>query len=158
MDNKPYRSVLGSVMWGQLATRPDLSFTVSLLSRFQANPGPEHWKALLHVVGYIKNTLDYGLTYSRDSELFPTAFVDADHGGCRDTYRSTSGYVFTMASGPVTWSSKRQATVSSSCKVAIPRGTGRSYGIRWRSGMRVTDGTKVMDGRKDERTDGRMEG
>ena len=44
------------------------------------------------------------------------------------------------------------------CKVAIPRGTGRSYGIRWRSGMRVTDGTKVTDGRKDERTDGRMEG
>ena len=40
------------------------------------------------------------------------------------------------------------------CKVAIPRETGRSYGIRWRSGMRVTDGTKVVDGRKDERTEG----
>ena len=44
------------------------------------------------------------------------------------------------------------------CKVAIPRGTGRSYSIRWRSGMRVTDGTKVTDGRKDERTDGRTGG
>ena len=44
------------------------------------------------------------------------------------------------------------------CKVAIPRGTGRSYGIRWMLGMRVTDGTKVTDGQKDERTDGRMEG
>ena len=112
MDDKPYRSVLGSVMWGKLATHPDLSFSVSLLSRFQANPGLDHWNALLHVVGYIRNTLDYGLTYSRDSELFPTAYVDADHGGCRDTRRSTSGYVFTMAGGPVTWSSKRQATVS----------------------------------------------
>jgi hypothetical protein len=112
MDDKPYRSILGSVMWGQLATRPDLSFSVSLLARFQANPGIDHWNALMHVVGYIKNTLDYGLTYSRDTDLSPHAFVDADYGGCKDTRRSTSGYVFLMAGGPVTWSSKRQATVA----------------------------------------------
>ena len=112
MDDKPYRPILGSVMWGQLATRPDLSFAVSLLSRFQANPGIEHWKALMHVIGYVKNTIDYGLTYSRDGDISPTAFVDADYGGCRDTRRSTSGYVFTMAGGAVSWSSKRQATVA----------------------------------------------
>ena len=112
MDDKPYRSVLGSVMWGQLATRPDLSFSVSLLARFQANPGIDHWNALMHVIGYIRNTLDYGLTYSRDADLSPHAYVDADYGGCRDTRRSTSGYVFIMAGGPVTWSSKRQTTVA----------------------------------------------
>jgi transposase InsO family protein len=112
MDDKPYRSVLGSVMWGQLATRPDLSFPVSLLARFQANPGIDHWNALTHVIGYIKNTLDYGLTYSRDADFSPHAYVDADYGGCRDTRRSTSGYVFIMAGGPVTWSSKRQSTVA----------------------------------------------
>jgi hypothetical protein len=112
MADKPYRPVLGSVMWGQLATRPDLSFAVSLLSRFQANPGIDHWNALMHVVGYIRNTVDYGLTYSRDAELSPIAFADADYGGCRDTRRSTSGYIFTMAGGPVTWSSKRQNTVA----------------------------------------------
>lgn len=112
MADKPYRSILGSVMWGQLATRPNLSFAVSLLSRFQSNPGIEHWKALMHVMGYVLNTIDYGLTYSRDTNLTPLAFVDADYGGCRDTRRSTSGYVFMMAGGPVTWSSKRQATVA----------------------------------------------
>ena len=112
MLDKPYRPVLGSVMWGQLATRLDLAFSVSLLARFQADPGIDHWSALLHVMGYIKNTIDYGLTYYRDSELSPTAFVDADYGGCKDTRRSTSGYVFTMAGGAVTWSSKRQATVA----------------------------------------------
>ena len=112
MADKPYRPVLGSVMWGQLATWPDLLFAVSLLSRFQANPGIEHWKGLMHIIGYIKNTMDYGLTYSRDADLTPLAYVDVDYGGCRDTHRSTSGYVFTMAGGAVTWSSKRQATVA----------------------------------------------
>ena len=53
MDDKPYQSILGSVMWGQLATCPDLSFSVSLLAQFQANPGIEHWNALMHVIGYI---------------------------------------------------------------------------------------------------------
>src|SRR6266545_836782 len=77
MVDKPYHPILGSVMWGQLATHPDLSFTVSLLSRFQANPGIEHWQALMHVMEYIKNTMDYGLTYSRDADLSPVAFVDA---------------------------------------------------------------------------------
>ena len=66
----------------------------------------------MYVIGYIKNTLDYGLTYSHDFELTPSAFVDADYGGCKDTWRSTSGYVFTMAGGVVTWSSKHQATIA----------------------------------------------
>ena len=56
MDDKPYRPILGSIMWGQLTTRPDLSFAVFLLSRFQADPGITHWNALMHVVGYVKNT------------------------------------------------------------------------------------------------------
>ena len=112
MKDKPYRAILGSVMWGQLATCPDLSFSVSLLARFQANPGISHWNALIHVIGYIKNTLDYGLAYSCDYDISPIAFVDSDYGGCRDTCRSTSGYVFMMAGGAITWSSKQQATVA----------------------------------------------
>ena len=83
MRDKPYWPILGSVMWGQLATCLDLSFAVSLLTHFQANPGVEHWNALMHVIGYIKNTRDYGLTYSHDFELSPHAFIDADYGGCR---------------------------------------------------------------------------
>jgi hypothetical protein len=106
MNDKPYCPVLGSVMWGQLATRPDLSFSVSLLARFQANPGINNWNALMHVIGYIKNTIDYGLTYSRGFDLTPTAFADVDYGGCKDTRRSTSGYVFMIAGAPVAWSSK----------------------------------------------------
>lgn len=82
MSDKPYHLVLGSVMWGQLTTRPDLLFAVSLIAHFLENPGLGHWNTLLHVIGYIKNTLDYGLTYSREHELSLTAFVNADYGGC----------------------------------------------------------------------------
>ena len=102
MNDKPYRAVLRSLMWGQLPTCPDLSFPVSLLVHFQANLGIEHWRALIHVLGYVKNTIDYGLTYSRECDLSPTALSDANYGGCKDTRHSTSGYVFTMAGGAVT--------------------------------------------------------
>lgn len=106
MDDKPYWSILRSVMWGQLATCPDLLFSVSLLACFQANPEIEHWNALMHIIGYIKSTLDYGLTYSQDADLSPHAYVDTDYRGCWDTCWSTLGYVFIMAGGPVTCSSK----------------------------------------------------
>ena len=66
----------------------------------------------MHVIRYIKNTLNYRLTYSHDGNLSPHAFVDTDYGGCRDTCCSTSGYVFLMAGAPVTWSSKRQTMVA----------------------------------------------
>ncbi|KAF7353204.1 Gag-Pol polyprotein [Mycena sanguinolenta] len=112
MVGKPYRTLVGAVMWGQLATRPDLSFPVSILTRFQTNPGIEHWRALLHVLGYIRHTLDYALVYSRNGSLTPKGYGDADYAGCVDTRRSTSGYVFVMAGAPVSWSSKRQATVA----------------------------------------------
>ena len=112
MEDKPYCSILGSVMWGQLATCPDLLFSVLILTHFQADPRIEHWKALMHVIGYIKNTMDYGLTYSHNSDLSPHAYMDADYRGCKYTQRLTSRYIFIMAGGPVTWSSKRQATVA----------------------------------------------
>jgi hypothetical protein len=112
MVGKPYRPLLGSVMWGQLATRPDLSFAVSILTRFQTNPGIEHWCALLHVLGYIRFTLDYALVYSRDVPLTPIGYGDANYAGCLDTRHLTSGYVFVMAGAPVCWSSKHQATVA----------------------------------------------
>ena len=63
MEDKSYHPIFGSVMWGQLVTHPDLSFSVSLIARFQSSPRIEHWNALMHVIGYIKNTIDYGLTY-----------------------------------------------------------------------------------------------
>lgn len=120
MQDKPYRAVIGSIMWGQVCTRPDLAFAASLLARYQLRPGREHWECVEWVAGYILNTLDYAITFRaprtqppvQGAGLKPYAYVDSDHAGCRDTYRSTSGYVFFMAGAPVSWCSKRQATVA----------------------------------------------
>lgn len=112
MNDKPYREALGSCMWAQVATRPDIAYALSVLARFQANPGPAHWKAMLHLLAYLKGTLSYKITYHRGASIDPIGFVDADYAGDVDTRRSTSGYVFTMAGGPVSWSAKRQATVA----------------------------------------------
>ena len=81
-------------------------------ARFQNNPGPRHWEALVHVAQYIRGTLGYKLTYQRGGELAPVGYVDADWGGCRVTRRSTSGHVFFMAGAPVAWGAKRQASVA----------------------------------------------
>ena len=101
MKDKPYREALGSCMWAQVATRPDIAYALSVLARFQTNPGPAHWKAMLHLLAYLKGTLHYKITYQRGGNIDPIGFVDADYAGDIDTRRSTSGYVFTMASGPV---------------------------------------------------------
>jgi hypothetical protein len=114
MADKQYRSALGGLMWAQVATRPDLSYAVNTLTRFQTNPGPGHWKALMHTYAYVRGTLDYTITYKKgdDESLKPVGYVDADYGGDSGTRRLTSGYVFKMAGGPVSWGSKLQATVA----------------------------------------------
>lgn len=63
MKDKPYREALGSLIWAQAATRPDLLYAMGLLARFQSNPRPAHWKALAHVMQYVNGTLDYRIKY-----------------------------------------------------------------------------------------------
>lgn len=53
MKDKPFRVVLGSFMWAQVATHSDIAYAVNVLAHFQSNPGPAHWKAMLHAVAYI---------------------------------------------------------------------------------------------------------
>jgi hypothetical protein len=114
MKDKPYREVLGSVMYTQIATRPDLSYAASTLSKFGSNPGKPHWLALMHILQYIKGSLDYKITYSGpgNTSLTPYGHVDADYGGDRDTRRSCSGHVFFMAGGPVAWGAKYQPNIA----------------------------------------------
>ena len=114
MAKLPFRELLGSLMYLYIGTRPDLSFAIQYLSRYQANPGRAHWNAALHVLRYLKGTIDMKITYSANGPLTPMGYADSDLGGCVDTGRSTSGYVFIASGGPVCWSSKRQQRVSTS--------------------------------------------
>ncbi|GLB39961.1 putative reverse transcriptase (RNA-dependent DNA polymerase) [Lyophyllum shimeji] len=116
MRDKPYREVLGSIMYAQIATRPDLSYAVASLSRFSTNPGKPHWQALMHVLQYIKATLHYKLRYggTGHTSFTPQGYVDSDYAACIDTRRSISGHVFLQAGGPTAWGSKYQPTVATS--------------------------------------------
>ena len=113
MQKLPYSQAVGALFYLAVATRPDIARTVGNLARFSQNPGMTHWKAVKHLFRYIKGTLNYKLTYSPcgDSELF-SSYTDADHAGCPDTGRSTSGYVIKMGTGAVSWSSRLQSLVA----------------------------------------------
>jgi hypothetical protein len=109
----PYQALIGSLMYLMLATRPDIAFAVSQLSRFAGRPSEAHWKAGKHLLRYIQGTLDYGLTYTRSSAPTPLlGYSDADWSNDPSTSRSVGGYAFMLAGGAISWSSALQPLVS----------------------------------------------
>ena len=112
MRSVPYGNAVGALLYLATTTRPDISFAVSCLCRFIANPGPKHWKAVQHLFRYLQGTKDLKLVYQGDlhaSQDIFSAYSDADHAGNPDNGRSTSGYVLTIAGGAVSWSSRLQS-------------------------------------------------
>ncbi|CAB0040794.1 unnamed protein product, partial [Trichogramma brassicae] len=111
--NYPYREAIGSLMFLTNVTRPDLSFSVNYLSRFLEKHARNHCEALKRVMRYIKGTINHGIVYKRSNggdKLL--GFSDSDFAGDADTRRSTTGYIFMLASGPITWSTQRQSSVA----------------------------------------------
>ena len=110
MKEIPYHQLVGALMYLAIATHPDIAYLVGVLSRFSANPGMAHWKALKHLCQYLQKTKDIKLTYGPEkgtTDLF-TTYADADFAGDQDSKRSTSGMVVKVGSGAVSWSSKLQ--------------------------------------------------
>jgi hypothetical protein len=110
-DKQWYSSAVGSLMYLMLCTRPDIAYSVSVLSRFLVNPGPSHLSAVKHVLRYFRGTLNYDLVF-RGSLQNLTGYTDSDWAGDTDTRRSTAGYIFNLGSGAISWSSKLQPTVA----------------------------------------------
>jgi len=109
--NFPYREAVGSLMYLMVGTRPDLAAGVGYVSRYLENPGKEDLEDVKRILRYVKGTTNYCLRFERGaSEL--KGFCDADWGGCLDSRRSTSGYVFLLGGGAVSWKSKRQESVA----------------------------------------------
>jgi len=108
-----YQSAIGSLMYAMTQTRPDIAYSISVLSRFAHNPNTAHWNALKRVFRYIRGTTDVVIRYGgRPESLGLQGSSDSDWGGDNESRRSTSGYVFQLANGPVSWRSKRQAIVA----------------------------------------------
>ena len=97
MEEIPYANAIGIVMFSLISTRPDLAYSISLLSRFMSNPRKEHWNALKHLLRYLNSTLHVGLCYKkRFNTLGLVGYVDSNFAGDKDSRKTTTAYFFTL--------------------------------------------------------------
>ncbi|GJW85931.1 retrovirus-related pol polyprotein from transposon TNT 1-94 [Tanacetum coccineum] len=111
VDPSHYRGMIGTLLY-LTASRPDLQFAICMCARYQARPTEKHLNAVKRIFRYLKGTVHRGLWYPKDSSIALTAFADADHAGCQDTRRSTSGSMQLLGDRLVSWSSKRQKSAA----------------------------------------------
>lgn len=112
-DSGRYRSLIGSLLY-LTASRPDLMYAASLLSRFMKNPSQAHFSAAKRVLRYLKGSLDYGILYEKKGSSVLEGYVDSDWAGSIEDSKSTSGYVFSLGSGVFSWNTKKQEVVAQS--------------------------------------------
>ncbi|KAK6151061.1 hypothetical protein DH2020_015993 [Rehmannia glutinosa] len=108
-----YARVIGSLMYLTNCTRPDITYSVNKLSRFISNPSTDHWKAMTRVLRYLKYATNYGILYTR----YPTVlegYCDANWISDTKESKSTSGYVFTIGGGAMSWKSSKQTCIARS--------------------------------------------
>ena len=96
MSKVPYSSVIGSLMYAMVCTRPDLAYAVSMVSRFLNQPQKEHWKTVKRIFRYLKGTADIGLIYESHSDCCLTGYSDADFATDLVKRRSLTGYAYTL--------------------------------------------------------------
>ena len=106
-----YRQLVGSLNY-LTTTRPDIAYSFSILSQFMAKPCERHWKAAKKVLRYLKGTLNFGIMYTDEFDVELAGQSNSDWAGNLHDRKSTTRYVFNIGSGPISWSSKKQSTVS----------------------------------------------
>lgn len=111
IDAKEYQSIIGSLMYLGVSTRPDIAHSVSKLAQFNNQPHEEHWTAVKHLLRYLNNTMHSQLSYCKTGKSL-MAFADADWAGSCDDRKSYTGYLLALAGAPITWESRKQATVA----------------------------------------------
>jgi histone deacetylase 1/2 len=112
-DSTNYRSIVGALQYLTL-TRPDLAFSVNKVCQYLHAPTTVHWTAVKRILRYIRGTLKVGLTFQRSRSSLLSAFSDADWAGCLDDRRSTGGFAIFFGPNLISWSARKQATVSRS--------------------------------------------
>jgi histone deacetylase 1/2 len=112
-DSTRYRSMVGALQYLTL-TRPDISFSVNKVCQYLHAPTTTHWTAIKRIIRYLKSTIPAGLTFTKSSSTLISAFSDADWAGCVDDRRSTGGFAIFLGSNLISWSARKQPTVSRS--------------------------------------------
>nr|GEV76078.1 hypothetical protein [Tanacetum cinerariifolium] len=102
VDQTRFRSMVGFLMY-LTSSRPDLVFVVCMCARYQASPTKKHLEATKRVFRYLRGTINWGLWYPKDTAMALTAYADADHVGCQDTRRSTSGSAQFLGDKLILW-------------------------------------------------------
>jgi histone deacetylase 1/2 len=112
-DSSQYRSIVGALQYLTL-TRPDLSFSVNKVCQYLHAPTTAHWTAAKRILRYVKDTSQLGLTFRWSTSTLLSAFSDADWAGSLEDRRSTGGFAIFLGPNLVSWSARKQATVSRS--------------------------------------------
>ena len=116
----PYREAVGALFYLARATRPDIAHAAGQVARFMANPGPDHWKAVLRIYAYLARTKDIALVMRSSgmrcevADQWLEGFSDADWAGCPETRKSHTGWLVRVGGSLVSWYSKRQGSWSQS--------------------------------------------
>jgi hypothetical protein len=133
VDQTGYQSLIGSLRY-LLHTRPELTFSVSYLSRFMEKPCVEHMASMKHLLRYVAGTLNFGLFYpsGEGGSLGILGYSASDMGGDVDDSKSMSGMIFFLGSNPATWNSHKQCVVALSlCEAEYIAGTGATCQGIW---------------------------
>lgn len=113
-DPHEFQRLTGKLNWLVRGTRADIAYTTRCLSQIAANPTVRHRGGAMYLLRYLANTTEYSITYLRGSTLsYPEGYADADFA-TDQSRKSVSGYVFLLAGGPISWSSKLQRSVTTS--------------------------------------------
>jgi Reverse transcriptase (RNA-dependent DNA polymerase) len=99
-----YQTAISSLLYAALAIRPDIAYAVSTLGRYTSNPSEYHQTAVKRLFRYLKGTINYGIKYSKREYL--TGYSDSDYAEEKGEYKSTSGYIFFLGNGPISYQSK----------------------------------------------------
>nr|GEW41910.1 retrovirus-related Pol polyprotein from transposon TNT 1-94 [Tanacetum cinerariifolium] len=111
VDPSHFRGMISTLLYLTASTL-DLQFAICMCARYQARPTEKHLHAVKRIFRYLRGTVNQGVWYPKDSSIALTAFEHADHVGCQDTCRSTSGSMQFLGDRLVSWSSKRQKTAA----------------------------------------------
>ena len=131
INERDYRRSIGCLRY-LLHTRPDLSYSVGILSRYMQEPKESHGAALKQVLRYLQGTCSLGLVYSRSLKPEITGYSDSSHNVDEDDGRSTHGHIFYLDDSPITWCSQKQEIVAlSSCEAEFMAATEAAKQAVW---------------------------